>query len=139
MLELRGINGLLNIMPRGIPTTVAPGATHRVIGGGRLRDDPRYAMFHNAKHRAKKRGLPFTIVMDDLIIPELCPLLEIPLISSSDKRSPNNPSLDRINPDPVIGYVPGNIQVISSRANWLKADATLEELQLLCFSLIAPA
>ena len=126
-------------MPRGVPTTVCPGATHRVIGGGRRRDDPRYAMFHNAKHRAKKKGIPFTIEMEDIFIPELCPLLEIPLISTSDKRSPNNPSLDRISPDPTIGYVLSNIQVISARANWLKADATLEELKLLCFSLECPA
>ena len=126
-------------MPRGIPSKIAPGATRRVIGGDRKRDDPRYAMFHNAKHRAKKKGIPFTITMEDIVIPELCPLLELPLVSSSDKKSPNTPSLDRINPDPAIGYTPDNIQVISARANWLKADATLQELELLCFGLVCPA
>ena len=127
-------------MPRGIYTTVCPGATRRVIGGGRLRDDPRYSLFHNAKHRAKKRGLPFTITMEDIIIPTLCPLLEIPiLLDTGDKRSPHNPSLDRIKSDPAIGYIPSNIQVISSRANWLKADATLEELELIVFSMYCPA
>ena len=102
-------------MPRGIPTTISPGATRRVIGGGRLRDDPRYSLFHNAKHRAKVKGLPFTIVMEDIIIPTLCPLLEIPiLLMTGDRRSPNNPSLDRIKSDPTIGYVPSNIQVATS-------------------------
>ena len=139
MLELRGINEVI-YMPRGIHTTVAPGATCRVIGGGRLRDDPRYSLFHNAKHRAKKKGIPFTISMDDIIIPTLCPLLEIPiLLDTGDKHSPNNPSLDRIKCDPAIGYVSGNIQVISSRANWLKADASIEELELLVFGMHCPA
>lgn len=38
----------------------------------------------------------------------------------------DRPSLDRINPD--RGYVPGNVQVISFRANTLKNNATREEL-----------
>jgi hypothetical protein len=37
-----------------------------------------------------------------------------------------SPSLDRIKPE--LGYVPGNIQVISARANVMKNDATPEEL-----------
>ena len=126
-------------MPRGIPSKT-PNRKHRLIGGDMTIDDPRYRMFHNAKHRAKKKGIPFTISMDDIFIPELCPLLEIPiLLMTGDKRSPNNPSLDRIKSDPTIGYVPSNIQVISARANWLKADASLEELELLVFSMYCPA
>ncbi len=129
-------------MPRGVKSKnpADRNRQHRVIGGGRASDDPRYRMFHNSKHRAKKKGLPFTITMDDIVIPELCPLLEIPiLLMTGNCRSPNNPSLDRIDPDPLIGYVPENIQVISQRANWLKADASIEELELLCFSLRCPA
>ena len=111
-----------------------------MIGGDRTIDDPRYRMFHNAKHRAKTKGIPFEITMEDIIIPELCPLLEIPiLLETGDKTSPHNPSLDRIVPGKLIGYIPSNIQVISSRANWLKADATLEELELIVFSMYCPA
>ena len=86
-------------------------------------------MFHNAKHRAKKKGLPFTITIDDIVIPEKCPLLGIDLISTNDKRDPHNPSLDQVLPG--NGYTPDNIQVISSRANWLKGDATLAEMETL--------
>jgi hypothetical protein len=39
-------------------------------------------------------------------------------------------SLDRIVPE--LGYVKGNIAVISNRANSLKSNATLEELERLC-------
>jgi hypothetical protein len=86
-------------------------------------------MFHNAQHRAKKKGIPFTISMDDIIIPETCPLLGIPLVSTNDKRDPRNPSLDQ--KIPGQGYTPDNIWVTSSRANWIKCDASLQELELL--------
>ena len=93
------------------------------------RDDRRYKMYHNAQHRAKKKGIPFTISMDDIVIPEVCPLLEIPLVSTSDKTDPRNPSLDQ--KVPGKGYTPDNIWVISYRANALKWDATLQELKTL--------
>ena len=86
-------------------------------------------MFHNAQHRAKKKGIPFTISMDDIIIPETCPLLGITLVSTNDKRDPRNPSLDQ--KVPGKGYTPDNIWVTSSRANWIKCDASLQELELL--------
>ena len=118
-------------MPRGTPSEI-PGRQSRKIGGDLRIDIPQYKMYHNAKHRSKKKGIPFQIEMEDIIIPETCPLLGIPiLLETGDRRSANNPSLDRINPDPSIGYVKENIQVISARANWLKADASLQELELL--------
>jgi hypothetical protein len=44
-------------------------------------------------------------------------------------RSDGSPSLDRI--DPGQGYVPGNVRVISDRANRLKGDRSIETLRLL--------
>ena len=32
-------------------------------------NDRRYNMFHNAQHRAKRKGIPFSITIDDIIIP----------------------------------------------------------------------
>ena len=117
-------------MPRGYPSKTGSIPNTRIKGGDRLIDDPRYKLFHNAKHRAKKKGIPFTITMEDISVPDICPLLNIKIdCFTGDKRSPHNPSLDQI--DPGKGYTPDNIQVISSRANWLKADATLSELKLL--------
>ena len=93
------------------------------------RDDPRISMYRNAKSRAKRKNLPFAITPDDIIIPEYCPLLEIPLLRVKEKNAASNPSLDRIIPN--LGYVPSNIQVISYRANTLKRDCDLRELQTL--------
>lgn len=59
------------------------------------------------------------------MIPETCPVLGIPL-TIGGKRSPSSPSLDRI--DPALGYVPGNIRVISDRANRLKGARSLHAL-----------
>lgn len=40
--------------------------------------------------------------------------------------NPNSATLDRL--IPKLGYVPGNVAVISDRANRIKADATVEEI-----------
>lgn len=81
-----------------------------------------------AKRRALKAGVPFRITEGDITIPTLCPILGIPLAHNWHARYPsdNSPTLDRI--DPVMGYVLGNIQVISARANRIKSDASPEEL-----------
>jgi hypothetical protein len=110
-------------------TTIAFNKTKRKPKGTRKEDDRRYKMFHNAQHRAKRKGIPFTITIDDIVIPETCPLLGIPLVSTNNKRDARNPSLDQ--KEPGKGYTPDNIWVVSSRANWLKCDASLQELQTL--------
>jgi hypothetical protein len=91
----------------------------------RRTDTPNYALFDRARKRAQTRGLDFTISRDDIVIPDVCPVLGIPLMVGSS-RSPASPSLDRI--DPSFGYVPGNIRVISDRANRLKSNRSLTTL-----------
>ena len=115
--------------------TIAFNKTKKKPEGELKSDDRRYKMYHNAQHRAKKKGIPFTISMEDIVIPETCPLLGIPLVSTNNKRDPRNPSLDQINPGK--GYTPDNIWVVSSRANWIKSDATLQELKTLVENLEA--
>lgn len=86
-------------------------------------------MLQNARVRAREAGLPFTITKEDLVIPSNCPILGIPLFPARGRRGggDNSPSLDKIIPE--RGYVPGNIIIISNRANRLKSDATMEELR----------
>jgi len=94
----------------------------------RRREDPRTPMLADARKRAKQRNLEYDLTKDDVTIPELCPVLGIPLFVGTDgKRSPNSPSLNRI--DNNKGYTKNNIAVISLRANTLKNDANVEELQ----------
>lgn len=96
----------------------------------RYANDRRKSLFEGAKRRAKLQGLPFSIRIDDIVIPEICPVLGIPICVGLPPNSPNLPSLDKFIPE--LGYVPGNIFVISLRANSLKRDATLKELLSVC-------
>ncbi len=80
--------------------------------------------FSAAKYGAKKRGLAFTIDQDDVPIPEICPALGIPLDWSDYDHTP---SIDRV--DNTLGYTPGNVAVISRRANGIKRDASVDELK----------
>jgi hypothetical protein len=86
-------------------------------------------MLANARYRARRDDVPFTITLGDIIIPTRCPALGIKLVAASGKRGGTSasPSLDRIVPE--LGYVPGNVRVISYRANTIKSVASAEELQ----------
>jgi hypothetical protein len=85
------------------------------------------SLLGHAKGRAQREGLTFDLEFDDIKIPSNCPLLGIPLDPAADERAPNLPSLDRL--DNSKGYVKGNVWVISWRANTLKRDASLAELE----------
>lgn len=86
-------------------------------------------LLSSAKSRAKRKGLPFNLELEDIVIPERCPVLGIELDTDGGKWKDSTPSLDRMVPDK--GYVKGNIAVISWKANWLKRDASLQELESL--------
>nr|DAO50658.1 MAG TPA: restriction endonuclease [Caudoviricetes sp.] len=88
-------------------------------------------IIRSAKRRALSQGIPFDIDYTDIHIPEYCPLLGIKLNKhiGDGGRFDDSPSLDKIIPE--LGYVKGNVWIISDRANRIKSDASLEELQLL--------
>jgi hypothetical protein len=97
-------------------------------------------MLIGAKSRAKRKGLEFSLVLSDLIMPELCPILGIKLVTHHETDAGNgqghnrfdeSPSLDRIDNDK--GYVPGNVRIISWRANHLKSDGTADEHEKIAF------
>ncbi len=87
---------------------------------------PSLAMLNNSKQRAKGAGLEHTLTIDDIIIPDYCPVLGIKLDTGDRKRKGNAPSIDRI--DNSKGYTKENIMVISNKANMIKNDATIDEL-----------
>ena len=82
-------------------------------------------MVSAARARAQKAGVPFDLSPDDIVIPAVCPVLGIPLRRGADRASA--PSLARL--VPARGYVRGNVIVVSMRANRLKSDATMDELE----------
>lgn len=88
---------------------------------------PAKRMFDHAKARAKKLGLQFNLSPGDITIPTLCPVLGIPLFRGTGRLHEGSPTLDRF--VPVLGYVQGNVCVISHKANRIKTDATLLELE----------
>jgi hypothetical protein len=81
-----------------------------------------------ARSRAKTKGIEFTITVQDLEWPEICPVLGIKLnYFAKMTERPFAPSLDRL--DPKQGYIKGNVFVISNRANTIKNDASIEDLK----------
>lgn len=95
-----------------------------------------YDAVANAKMRAKRSGLPCTISMQDVmdVVATTCPLLGLPIIYATGKIHDNSPTLDR--KICAKGYTKDNIAVVSHRANRLKSDSTIEELQLLLNNLV---
>lgn len=84
-------------------------------------------MFKNVKNRARRQNILFNLEVTDIVVPLKCPILNIKFKHNNRKTAKyNSPSLDRI--DNNKGYIKGNIQVISYRANTMKGDATPQEL-----------
>jgi len=79
-----------------------------------------------AKVRANAAGVPFELDPKELQVPSFCPVLGIELFWG-DRISNNTPSLDRV--IPAKGYTKDNVRVISMRANRLKNNASVEELE----------
>lgn len=91
-------------------------------------EDPRIRMVANAKIRAAKKGLEFDLSVEDIVVPDMCPVLGIKLLSNRGRQNRDSaPTLDRI--DNNKGYTKGNVRVISYRANTLKTNSTIEELE----------
>lgn len=83
-------------------------------------------IFIKAKERAKDVGIEFSIELEDIIIPDNCPYLNIPLthlLGSGQLKT--NSSIDRI--DSNKGYIKGNVRIISRLANSMKTDSTREQ------------
>ena len=84
---------------------------------------PKY-LLKSAKQRAIESKLPFNLDIEDIQIPENCPLLGVKM----ELRTKYAPSIDKIIPDK--GYVKGNIMIISRKANTMKNDASIEQLRV---------
>lgn len=102
----------------------------------RVKSDPttrRRYQVSAIKSRSKAKGIPCDIEYEDVEWPEYCPLLEMKLDYSAGIGNPASPSVDRKVPE--LGYIKGNVWVISKRANSMKHDASIEELKIFCKNL----
>jgi len=95
-----------------------------------LREDSELYDAKRLKFRAKKanayrQGVPWSLSFGDLDWPTQCPILGIELDYFAEGRQENSVSFDRI--DSNKGYAPGNVQLISWRANRIKNNGTADE------------
>lgn len=112
-----------DLTPKGLAAASAKRRKH-------YEEYPERHILARVKHRAKTLGLPFDLTEADIQIPPVCPVLQIPIVIHFGRGNGpkiNSPSLDRIRPE--LGYTKGNVRVISQRANLLKSDATIAELE----------
>lgn len=98
----------------------------------RLRKYARY-LWRGVQVRAKKDGTPFELTYEEAerMIREtpVCPVFGVLLTPGTKRARDNSPSFDCF--IPALGYVTGNVHVISFRANRLKGNATAAEIQQL--------
>lgn len=83
-------------------------------------------MLSRAKQRALKYNYEFTLVKEDIIIPKLCPLLQVPFKLGKKGNYQYTPTIDRI--DSTKGYTKDNIQILTMKANTMKSNASKKEL-----------
>ena len=100
----------------------------------RERDPKRFTasrLCDGARRRAKLRGLEFDLDIEHVlsVSPDHCPVLGLKLNYMGGKLRSGTATLDRL--CPKRGYVHGNVAVISARANRIKSDAALAELEQL--------
>lgn len=87
----------------------------------------------NKEKYVRSLGIPWDLDEEYLksIWVDVCPVLGFPLINGShligNDRPDNLAELDRL--IPAKGYIKGNVRWISRRANRIKSDASVEELE----------
>lgn len=128
--EIRRFEVLPEFLQKG--DTISCGSFQRESVGNRFRthgrtDSKEFDLWSAAKDRAMQEGLPFDIDLEDIVIPDVCPVLGIPIdvALGRGRRKPDSPSLDKFITEK--SYMNGNIAVISWRVNWLKNNGTTEE------------
>lgn len=88
--------------------------------------DIRKRLLWRAKERSNKEGILCNLDLEDIIIPEVCPLLKVPFIYGGKYDKWFTYSIDRV--DNSKGYIKGNIQVITYLANTMKSHASKQQL-----------
>lgn len=96
----------------------------------KYRQDPFVSLISCKKCESKKKEIPFNLDVEYLrsIWTGTCPIFHIPIeIGREGNGSHKSAHLDRLIPE--LGYIKGNVNYISGRANRIKYDASLIELK----------
>lgn len=88
------------------------------------RENQERVILCRAKSNAKKKGIEFSLEIEDIQIPEYCPLLGVKLTPTGMGKRPTSASIDRI--DSARGYVKGNVRML---ANQIKTNADPMQIQ----------
>lgn len=76
---------------------------------------------------ARKKRIAFNLTIDDIVIPENCPLIDKPITRIvGEGKVMMNPCVYMI--DETIGYVKGNVLITSILANSMRSVASKEDL-----------
>ena len=89
--------------------------------------NPKLYLWRSVRNRAKQDGILFDLKVEDIEVPEFCPVLGMKMNVGGSGFADNTASIDRVIPE--LGYVKHNIRVISIRANAIKRNATPDELR----------
>jgi hypothetical protein len=94
------------------------------------KNNPVSYLLTQARRRAKQSGLAFDLSIEDLLVPEVCPYLKTAFVVGTRYAA----SIDRI--DNTRGYVKGNVEIISRKANTMKNDASVAELLEFAYTIL---
>ena len=89
-------------------------------------------LLKNAKARAIQKGIEFNLKLEDIVLPLVCPIMNIPF-NRNEKRYTY--SIDRI--DSSKGYIVGNVQWIHKTINQMKWNSSQEEFIEFCKAVAA--
>ena len=95
-----------------------------------------YDRLRSSYKTREDKGLTFNINPEDIMISEYCPFLGTKLVYKKTKcgLTDNYASNDRFHNH--LGYVKGNVWIISKLANTMKNSSTTEELKTFCINVI---
>ena len=85
----------------------------------------------SCRARAKEKSLAFDIDTDYIVSiwTGICPVFKTELDINAKRGQKGHAQLDKV--DPTLGYIRGNVVWLSERANRIKDDATIEDLEML--------
>jgi len=91
-----------------------------------------HSFINRTRKRAAKKGIPFNITAAYIvsIFPDKCPVFGIEFVFNPGTHPVDaSPSVDRT--IPKLGYVPGNVVVMSRKANQTKSNSSIDEMRIM--------